>query len=107
MKSHGPRLRYWFPLAYGLLAAFIWWEFVHTNPDGLANVGLVIVVLPVTLLGLLIGWLIGMQEFLLIPDRFGYYWDHAVFFVPSALLVAALLWRFGLTVDRAVAARRR
>jgi hypothetical protein len=107
VRNSGPRLRYWLPLAYALLAAFTFWEFVHTNPDGLANVGLVVMVLPVTLVGLLIKWLFGIPEFPLIPDWFGYYWDHAVFFIPSALLITTLLWRFGLAIDRAVAARQR
>jgi hypothetical protein len=105
-RGSDPRLRYWLPLAYALLAALTFWEFLNTNPDGLANVGLVIMVLPVTLLGLLLGWLIGAHEFLLIPDRFGYYWDHAAFFIPSAVLVAALFWRFGLAIDRAVRVRQ-
>jgi hypothetical protein len=106
VRRSDPRLRYWLPLAYLLLAAMTFWQFLETNPDGLANVGLVIMVLPVTLLGMLLGWLIGAHEFLLIPDRFGYYWDHVVFFIPSALLVALLLWRFGLAIDRAVRVRQ-
>ena len=105
-RNSGPRLRFWLPLAYALLAVATFWEFLNTNPDGLANVGLVIMVLPITLLGLLLGWLIGAHEFLLIPDRFGYYGDHAIFFIPSALLVTALLWRFGLAIDRAVRVRQ-
>jgi hypothetical protein len=105
-RRSDPRLRYWLPVAYALLAALTFWQFLETNPDGLANVGLVVVVLPVTLIGLLIKWLVGMPEFPLIPDWFGYYWDHAVFFTPSALLVTYLLWRFGLAIDRAVRARQ-
>jgi hypothetical protein len=106
VRRSDPRLRYWLPLAYLLLAAVTFWQFLETNPDGLANVGLVIMVLPVTLAGLLIKWLFGIPEFPLIPDWVGYYWDHAVFFIPSALLVAVLLWRFGLAIDRAVRVRQ-
>jgi hypothetical protein len=69
----------------------VWISFVRTNHDGLANVGLILYVFPVSLLGLAAGWLSGTTEFLLIPDRFGYYGDHAVFFFPSLFAVAALI----------------
>lgn len=99
-------MRYWLPLAYGALALWAWVDFAATNPDGLANLGLMAVVLPVTLIGLLLGRLIGAQEFVLLPDRFGYYLDHAVFFAPSVLLIAAGLWRLGRAIDRRIARRR-
>ena len=69
----------------------VWVSFARTNPDGLANVGLILYVFPISLLGLAAGWLTGRTEFLLIPDRFGYYGDHAVFFFPSLLAIAALI----------------
>jgi hypothetical protein len=69
----------------------VWISFISTNHDGLANVGLILYVFPVSLLGLAVGWVIGRTEFLLIPDRFGYYGDHAVFFFPSLFAVAALI----------------
>jgi hypothetical protein len=69
----------------------VWISFARTNHDGLANVGLILYVFPVSLLGLAAGWLTGRTEFLLIPDRFGYYGDHAVFFFPSLFAVAALI----------------
>ena len=69
----------------------VWISFARTNRDGLANVGLILYVFPISLLGLGAGWLTGRTEFLLIPDRFGYYGDHAVFFFPSLLAVAALI----------------
>lgn len=84
-----------------------WWDFATTAPDGLANLGLMAVVLPVTLLGLLIGLAVGFPEFLPLPDGVGYYGANAVYFVPSAVLVAAGLWRLGRAIDRRVAARRR
>jgi len=34
------------------------------------------------------------------PDRFGYYSDHAVFFAASVLVLAALLWIVGAAIDR-------
>jgi len=68
----------------------VWFSFARTNPDGLANLGLVLCVAPVTLLGLAMGRLLGRTEFLLIPNGFGYLGNHAVFFFPSLLATAAL-----------------
>jgi len=45
-------------------------------------VGLVLYV-PISLLGLAGGWLTGSAQFLLIPDRFGYYGKNAEFFFPA------------------------
>jgi hypothetical protein len=42
--------------AYLALAAGAWIDFVNTNPHALANLGLMLVVLPVTVAGLFIGW---------------------------------------------------
>jgi len=53
-------------------------------------VGLVLYV-PISLLGLAGGWLTGSAQFLLIPDRFGYYGKNAVFFFPSLVAIAALI----------------
>jgi hypothetical protein len=54
-------------------------------------VGLLLYVAPVTALGLAMGKLIGRSGFILIPDRFGYLGDHAVFFFPSLLVVTGLI----------------
>jgi hypothetical protein len=93
-------MRYLLPGAYLALAAYAWFDFAATNPDGLANVGLMLVVLPITILGLLVGWLVGQEAFLLLPDRFGYLGNHAAFYVPSVLLLAAGLWLLGRWIDR-------
>ena len=105
-RRRSPGLRYWLPLAYAALVGFAWWDFATTAPDGLANIGLMIVVLPVTVLGLLLGWALGSEEFPLLPDGLGYLASHAAYYGPSALLIALLLRRIGLAIDRAVAARR-
>jgi hypothetical protein len=99
-------LRYWLPGAYAVFAGFAWWDFATTAPDGLANIGLMFVVLPVTALGLALGWAIGSEAFPLLPDNLGYLGSHAAYFLPSALLIALMLWRVGLAIDRAVAGRR-
>ena len=98
-------LRYWLPAAYAVLAGFAWWDFATTAPDGLANIGLMVVVLPVTAIGLALGWAIGSEAFPLLPEGFGYLGSHAAYFAPSALLIALILWRIGLAIDRALGAR--
>ena len=53
----------WLPAAYAVLAGFAWWDFATTAPDGLANIGLMFAVLPVTAFGLALGWAIGSEAF--------------------------------------------
>ena len=94
------RARFILPGLYVLLAAYVWFDFSRTNPDGLANIGLMLVTLPVTLLGLGLGAIIGADSFVLLPDGFGYIGDHALYFVPAAAATAALLWLIGRAIDR-------
>jgi hypothetical protein len=101
------RMSLWLPGAYVALALYVWIDFTQTNPDGLANIGLMVVVLPITILGLLAGWALGEESFILLPDGFGYVGDHALFYFPSVTVVAALLWCLGASVDRRRAAARR
>ena len=42
------------PAGYGVIAALAWIDFIRLPPDGLANLGLMLVVLPVTALDLLL-----------------------------------------------------
>ncbi len=44
---------------YLALATYVWIDFVRLPPDGLANLGLMIVTLPVTIVGLLLTWASG------------------------------------------------
>jgi hypothetical protein len=104
-RRRSPGLRYWLPAAYAVLASLAWWDFATTAPDGLANIGLMVVVLPVTAIGLALGWAIGSEAFPLLPEGLGYLGSHAAYFAPSALLIALMLWRIGLAIDRALGAR--
>ncbi len=88
------------PAAYLALALGVWIDFVNTNPDGLANLGLMLVVLPVTVAGLFIGWLADHESFILLPDGLGYFGDHALFYAPSVALIALALWLLGRWIDR-------
>jgi hypothetical protein len=44
---------------YVALAVYVWIDFMRLPPDGLANLGLMIVTLPVTIVGLLLTWATG------------------------------------------------
>src|SRR5215207_5881360 len=89
----GMRLKFVLPGAYLALALYAWLDFLRLPPDGLANVGLMLVTLPVTLFGLFLTWVIGSSRgFVLLPESLGYYASHAVYFWPSVVLIVALLY---------------
>ena len=85
-------LKWLVPGSYLAVAAYVWLDFVNTPPDGLANVGLMIVTLPVTLIGLLLTWALGRTVFVLLPTSLGYYGDHALYYWPSVGLIAAAMY---------------
>lgn len=94
------RFRLVLPLLYLAVAVWAWIEFITAPPDGLANLGLIAAVLPVSLAGLALTWAVGAVEFVLIPKHLAYVTAHAVFYVPSVLAVAALLYGLGRLIDR-------
>ena len=85
---------------YLALALYVWVDFTRIARDGLANVGLFLVTAPVTAVGLLIDWIIGSKSFALLPDRFGYLGNHALYYVPAVAVTAALVWLLGRKIDR-------
>ena len=101
-----PRLPVVLSAAYLAGGVAVWVDFARTNPDGLANVGLLLYVLPVTILGLAMGHLAGTSQFLLIPDSLGYWTSHALFFFPSLLVVAGLIYWGAVIVSRIWQRRR-
>jgi hypothetical protein len=88
------------PAVYLVIALGAWFDFARLPPDGLANLGLMLVVLPVTAFDLALRPANNPGRSILMPDRFGYYGDHAVFFAASVLVLAALLWIVGAAIDR-------
>ena len=98
----GLPLAAWLPGLYLCFAAYAWVDFVNTNRDGLANVGLFLLTAPVTLVDLIVGSLLG-QTSMPMPHGHGYIADHALYFVPAAAVTALLLWWIGRLIDRRLA----
>jgi hypothetical protein len=94
------RLRLLIPAVYLTLGILVWIDFARTNPDGLANIGLVLFVAPVTLVGL--AWMsaAGADSFPLIPNGLPYLMAHAVFYFPSLLITAILLFLIVASIQR-------
>jgi hypothetical protein len=86
------KLRRIVPVLYLAVAAYAWVDFLRLPTDGLANVGLMLVTLPVTLVGLVLTELAGGEAFVLLPSGFGYYVDHALYYWPSVGATALLLY---------------
>ena len=87
-------MRFAVPCAYLAFCAYTWIEFLHLPPDGMANFGVLLAVLPVTLLGLLLMVLLHTDGLPFIFDSLGYTWAHGLFFFPSAVLCAWLIYSF-------------
>ena len=102
MRPGGGKRRapFMLPALYLLFALYIWVDFALAPRDGLANVGLFLATLPVTLVGLLIDTLTGSARFSLLPDGFGYLGNHALYYVPAVAVTALLFYAVGRKIDR-------
>ena len=87
------------PGLYLAMAVYAWLDFLWRPADGLANVGLMIVTFPVAALGLLLTELRGGGWFVLMPDGFGYYADHALYYWPSVGVITLLLYWLAQTLS--------
>ena len=90
------------PALYVTFAIYGWIDFVNTNHDGLANVGLFLITFPVTIVLLVVGGMMGRSE-ILMPDGFGYLGDHALYYFPAVAVTAFLWWLIGRAIDRMLA----
>ena len=90
------------PALYAAFAGYGWIDFVNTNHDGLANLGLFVATAPIAILLLIIGSLMGQTE-MPMPDGFGYIGDHALYYFPAAFLLTLICWLIGRWLDRALA----
>jgi hypothetical protein len=98
----GVPLAVWLPGLYMAFAIYGWVDFVNTNHDGLANIGLFLITLPVTLLDLILGSMLGRTS-VLMPSGHGYLGDHALYYVPAVAVTALLWWLIGRAIDRSKA----
>lgn len=80
------KLKLIIPALYILGAIPIWFIFSQTNPDGLANLGVVFYTFPIVVLGTFVFHL----EFPYVPGS--YYVAHAVYFGFSVTFLATLLF---------------
>jgi hypothetical protein len=87
------------PGLYLVFAVYGWVDFMQTSHDGLANVGLFLITLPVTLLALAWGAALGRSG-VIMPHGHGYLTDHALYYGPAVAATAALLWLVGRAIDR-------
>ena len=94
------RRRLLFPGVYVAIAVAAWLDFLRLPPDGLANVGLMLVALPASLLDLLLQAVLGSSRSVLIPSSLGYYAAHALFFWVSVPIIAGGLSLAGRRFDR-------
>ena len=102
--GHGKRrARIILPGLYVAFAIYAWIDFVNTNHDGLANIGLFLVTAPVTAVEIALCLWLGRSK-VLVPDNLGYIGDHAAYYVPAVAVTAALWWWIGRTIDRRLGA---
>lgn len=79
-------LKFLLPGLYVAGAAVIWFYFAGANPDGLANIWIVIYTFPIV--G--IGTFLLNQQFPYMPGS--YYTAHALYFWPSVIFLAFILF---------------
>ena len=80
-------------LLYLLVAAGILAGLFSGSHEGVGYLPMVIWALPFSLLGLFaVYWPLGVA-FPYMPEALGYYGGHIAFFLPSAAIIALLIWR--------------
>jgi predicted signal transduction protein with EAL and GGDEF domain len=95
------RFQIGFPALYLAFAIYAWIDFINTNHDGLANIGLFLLTAPVTIFGLILGAVTGKSN-VLMPHGHGYTWDHALYYFPAVAVTALMWWLVGRALDRAL-----
>jgi hypothetical protein len=90
------------PVVYLVVALGAWLDFASLPPDGLASLGLWLVVFPIALLDIALRSSAAPGSSVFMPDGHGYYGDHAIFFSVSVLIMAVLLYVLGGYIDRLI-----
>jgi hypothetical protein len=96
------KARYILPAIYLLIALLAWADFMRLPPDGLANIGLMIVIFPVMLLDLYLSPKGDVDNSVLVPDKWGYYVDYSIFFWVSVCILGIALYLLGRLIDRMI-----
>ena len=100
-------LRHWpviVAVLYFLGGLTTWAQFVVADGYGMGNLGLIVYVMPISLIGFGIGKLTGAASFALIPRSLDPHTANAIYFFPSLLLLTYLLgWRFPAIYRRLMA----
>jgi hypothetical protein len=100
------KLRLLVPATYLALAGYAWIDFLEAKRAALAGLWLMVVTLPVTLIGALVGWLLARPPPIFEATGLGYVWDHALYFWPNVLAIAlGLYWVVG-AISRRMGRRR-
>ena len=94
------KLRFILPGVYSAIAGLAWWDFSRLPPDGLANLGLMAVVFPVSVLDVVLRPSSAPGTSMFMPSGLGYYAGHAVFFATSVAIIATGLGWLGAWLDR-------
>jgi hypothetical protein len=94
------RFSFWLPLTYCVIALGAWLDFARLPPDGLASLGLWLVVFPVAALDIALRPSDDPGGSIFMPDGHGYYGNHAIFFSVSVALIAVILCVVGAAIDR-------
>ncbi len=76
------------PCVYILGAVFVWLDFSHLPPDGLANIGIVLYTFPV----ILVARVLTNSEFPFVGSSMDYYEAHALYFGASVFIIALTLY---------------
>ncbi|MEQ1877556.1 MAG: hypothetical protein ABL958_13000 [Bdellovibrionia bacterium] len=102
------RPRFYFPAIYATLAGYCWISFTQTNHDGLANVVILLVVLPFTIVDRILNRVIysEMGDFILarlahgagLPR--GYLANHAYHFFPCMAAMVVIMYFVGRMVEK-------
>lgn len=96
------RVRLILPIVYLAVALGAWIDFSHLPPDGLASLGLWLVVFPIALLDVALRPADAPGSSVFMPHGHGYYGDHAIFFSVSVFIISILLYALGAAIDRLV-----
>ena len=87
-------LRHWpvvVAVLYFLGGVAAWAQFAAFGSDGLGNLGLIVYVMPISIVGFGLGKLLGAKDFLFVPHGLDLTTASAIYFFPSLVLLTILV----------------